>query len=87
MKWDATEPSQGDFNFDGADQFIDFATSHGLTIRGHNLLWHAQLPSWVSAISDPNEPTQVIQNHVTTVAGRYPARSMHGYASLCLFGS
>jgi endo-1,4-beta-xylanase len=81
MKWDATEASRGNFNFNGADQFVNFATSHGLTIRGHNLLWHNQLPSWVSAISDVDELTQVIQNHVSTLAGRYAGKI---YAWVCV---
>ncbi|GJJ07990.1 hypothetical protein Clacol_002197 [Clathrus columnatus] len=38
MKWDATEPEQGVFNFTGADQIVDIALSHGYLMRGHNLV-------------------------------------------------
>ncbi|KAI0469948.1 endo-1,4-beta-xylanase F1 [Xylariaceae sp. FL0804] len=74
MKWDATEATQGSFTFDDADQLVDFASENGMIVRGHTLVWHSQLPDWVSAITDADELTSVIQNHVSTIVGRYAGR-------------
>ncbi|KAI1333113.1 family 10 xylanase [Xylariaceae sp. FL0255] len=61
MKWDAAEPSQGQFNFAQADYLVNWAQTNNKTIRGHNLCY------WVSAISDKATLTSVLQNHVTTL--------------------
>jgi len=56
MKWEALEPKPNTFRFESADKFIDFCRKHDLVVIGHNLCWHAQLPSWVSK-PDPGQET------------------------------
>ncbi|SFS71084.1 endo-1,4-beta-xylanase [Streptomyces sp. ok210] len=70
MKWDTTEPQQGQFSFTKGDVISDFARDHGQTVRGHTLVWHSQLPGWVAALP-ASQVEAAMTNHITEVAGHY----------------
>jgi len=72
MKWDATEPSRNSFSFSGGDVIANLAKNNGQLLRAHALLWHNQLPNWVtSGHWSKAELTSIIQNHIAGVAGHY----------------
>ena len=82
MKWDATEPTEGNFNFTRADQLANFARAHGLRMRGHTMIWYSQVPAWVfqDSSGNPLQPGNSahralllarMQNHIHTVIARY----------------
>ncbi|GAA4721063.1 endo-1,4-beta-xylanase [Phytohabitans rumicis] len=70
MKWDATEPQQGRFNFSAGDRIVSHARSRGMSVRGHTLLWHAQQPGWAQGLSGGDLRNAAI-NHVTQTAAHF----------------
>ncbi|MGW4382216.1 endo-1,4-beta-xylanase [Kitasatospora sp. NPDC004531] len=70
MKWDTTESSANNFNFGPGDQIVSFAKAHSMRVRGHTLVWHSQLPSWVSNLPT-GQVKAAMENHITTEATHY----------------
>jgi endo-1,4-beta-xylanase len=74
MKWETVEPQRGVFDWSGADAIVASARQNHQTIRGHNLVWHSQLPTWLTdneANLSAAEVRGILRNHIMTEAGRY----------------
>jgi endo-1,4-beta-xylanase len=79
MKMGPIHPEEGRYFWKDADAIVDFATAHGIRIRGHNLCWHEQTPGWLFKDSAGNTVTKEdllkrLKDHITTVVSRYKGR-------------
>jgi endo-1,4-beta-xylanase len=73
MKWDALEATRNSFNYTSADRIVSHAQSRGMMVRGHTLVWHSQLPSWVSSLS-ATDLRSAMNNHITQVMTHYKGK-------------
>ena len=78
MKWPVVHPEPEVWDLGSADRLVDFAQDNGLGVRGHTLVWGQDLgngvPDWLAAVDDPPELQAAIDDHITTVVGRYAGR-------------
>ena len=81
MKFDALEPSRGQFSYGGADNLVNFARRHNMEMRGHCLAWHSQLPEWVSSDGKKNdknwsrqEALDILEKHITQVMKHFKGK-------------
>jgi endo-1,4-beta-xylanase len=73
MKWDPIERTQGVEDFSGGDAIAAYATSQGMRVKGHALIWHGAVPRWVNTLSAADLRT-AFENHIRSVAGHYRSR-------------
>ena len=85
MKFNIIHPGANRYDFSGSDAVVAFARANGLQIRGHTLVWHNQVPPWVtnqlteadysncSGIASATRESirSLLRDHITTVVGRY----------------
>ncbi|GIG90810.1 endo-1,4-beta-xylanase [Plantactinospora endophytica] len=76
MKWSELEPTRGQYNWGPADELVRFAQRNGQKVHGHTLLWHSQLPAWLTdgvadGSIDSAELREIVRNHITTVVKHF----------------
>lgn len=79
MKWDATEPQEGKFNFAAGDDLVRYAQKNKIKIHGHTLIWHSQTPQWVFQGPNGQRATRELvlkrmKNHIEGVMKHYKGK-------------
>ena len=74
MKSMFLQPEKDKFDFKMADKFVAFGEKHKMFIHGHTLIWHSQLPKWMSQIKDSLTMATAMDNHIATIVGNYKGR-------------
>ncbi len=74
FKFGPLRPSPTTFYFDDADDLVAFAAANGMKLRGHNFVWHRQLPKWFDSYVTKENAEQVLVNHIEVVGGRYAGK-------------
>jgi endo-1,4-beta-xylanase len=71
MKWDATEPNDDRYTFGFGDAIAQFARDNDMLVKGHTLVWHSQLPSWVDRLEGGDAVREAMQDHIESVMAHY----------------
>jgi endo-1,4-beta-xylanase len=72
MKWASVEAQRGVYTFGPADAEVQFAQQHHQLVRGHNLVWHSQLPAWLTEGTFTNaQLADLLKQHIATEVGHF----------------
>jgi endo-1,4-beta-xylanase len=72
MKWASVEAQRGVYTFEQADAEVQFAQQHHQLVRGHNLVWHNQLPAWLTEGTFTNaQLADLLKQHILTEVGHF----------------
>jgi endo-1,4-beta-xylanase len=75
MKWETVEPQQGVTDFSQGDALLRFARANRQAVRGHTLVWHSQLPTWLTSGTFTNQQLEaILRRHIFEEAGHFRGR-------------
>jgi endo-1,4-beta-xylanase len=75
MKFDHIHPARESYSFCESDSLVSYAAANHMQVRGHTLVWHQQLPEWLSRGEFSREELiTILRDHIHTVVRRYRGR-------------
>ena len=74
MKFGPLKPKPDAYFWDDADALVNFAHEHKMKVRGHNFVWHAQLPTWFKGVATKDNAKKILVDHIMAVGSRYKGK-------------
>jgi len=75
MKWEVVQPERDRYDFAEADKLVTLRRHHQ-KVRGHTLVWHNQLPAWLTAGTwTKQEPRRILREHIKTEVRHFQGTS------------
>src|ERR1043166_2546753 len=72
MKWEVLRPDEKTFDFVDADRIVEFARTHDMKVRGHNLLWGSHNPDWLMRGRYSSQKlSTLLHDHITRVVNHF----------------
>lgn len=72
LKFARVHPQKETYNFQIPDLIIDYSKKNGMQVRGHSLVWHKQIPDWLTMQKyTRDELKEILKQHIYTVVDRY----------------
>lgn len=72
MKFEILQPERHAYTFTKADTIVAFAEENQMQLRGHTLVWHNQLPKWLTEGKFSREELlSILREHIQTVVSHY----------------
>lgn len=75
MKFHPLRPTPDTWEWSDADTLVRYAQQHGIKVHGHTLVWHEQLPMWVTGTErSARDGRQLMLDHIEAVVGRWKGK-------------
>lgn len=79
MKSEKIHPEENRYDFALPDALVNFGIANNITVTGHTLIWHSQLPKWFchdekGELVSPEVLKEHMKEHITTIVERYKGR-------------
>lgn len=72
LKWSFIHPEKEEFDFEKADELVEFARENEMGVTGHTLVWHMQNPEWLGEENfESEEVERIMKNHIMEVVSHY----------------